>query len=184
MAELDSFKLQIGEQAPPFDLPGVDGKQHRILDYKGSSLLLVVFSCNHCPYAQAWEGRIISLAREYAPKGLATVVINSNETENYPDDRFEKMVERAKAKGYPFPYLRDETQEVAKEYGALVTPHAFLFSKDRKLTYQGKIDDNWDNPSKVKRQFLRDAIEAALASRPAPTPTTPVLGCSVKWRTA
>ena len=184
MAELDDFKMKLGDPAPLFDLPGVDGRQHRIHDFKNSPMLLVIFSCNHCPYAQAWEGRIISLAREYAPKGLATVVINSNETEHYPADGFEQMVERAKQKGYTFPYLRDETQMVAKDYGALVTPHAFLFSKDRKLVFQGKIDDNWDNPSKVKRQFLRDAIEATLKGTPVATPMTPVLGCSVKWRTA
>ena len=183
MAELDNFKLKLGDPAPLFDLPGVDGRQHRLQDFGRSQLLLVIFSCNHCPYAQAWEGRIIDLAREYSPKGVATVVINSNETEHYPTDSFDKMVERAKEKGYTFPYLRDETQLVAKDYGALVTPHAFLFSKDRKLVFQGKIDDNGENPSKVKRQFLREAIVSSLEGKPVPTPVTPVLGCSVKWRT-
>jgi peroxiredoxin len=189
MAELDNFKLKIGDTAPAFNLPGVDGNNHGIEDYSGSPLLLVVFSCNHCPYAIAWEGRLISLAREYASKGLATVVINSNETENYPADSFEHMVERSKEKAYPFPYLRDESQEVAKAYGALVTPHAFLFGQGgpkkpsrRQLVFQGRIDDNWEDPSRVKKQFLRDAIEAALKGKSVPTPTTSVQGCSIKWR--
>jgi len=182
MAELDDLRMRIGDPAPPFDLPGTDGKVHRLEDAKDSPLLLVVFSCNHCPYAQAWEGRLIALAREFAPKGLATVMINPNETEHYPDDRMERMVERARQKGYPFPYLRDDTQEVARAYGALVTPHTYLFGRDRRLLFQGRVDDHHEDPAKVRHPYLRNAIESALAGRPIEPSTTSVLGCSIKWR--
>lgn len=182
MAEFDKFKLNIGTQAPYFSLPGTDGIHHQLEDFSGSRLLLVVFSCNHCPYAQAWEGRLISIARDYSNKGLATAMINSNETENYPDDRFEKMVERARYKEYPFPYLRDDSQDVARAYGALVTPHLFLFDSSRRLIFQGLVDDNHKEPQNVKRHYLKDAIEAALSGRDPNPATTSVVGCSVKWK--
>ena len=183
MAELDAFKLQIVDDAPSCEhLPGADGKSWGLDDFHRSPLLLVVFSCNHCPYAQAWEGRIIELVREFATKGLATIMINSNETVNYPDDRMDRMVERARSKGYPFPYVRDDDQSVAKAYGALVTPHPFLFDRERRLIFQGKPDDSWQVPSKVKRAFLREAIESAVAKKPIPTPLSSVIGCTIKWK--
>lgn len=183
MAELDDFKLHVGDAAPKFaGLPGTSGRSWGIQDFDASPLLLVVFSCNHCPYAQAWEGRIIEIVRDYATKGLGTIVINSNETVNYPDDRMERMVERARSKGYPFPYVRDEDQKVAKAYGALVTPHPFLFDKQRRLVFQGRPDDSWQEPSKVTKPFLREAIEAALRGRPVPTAETSVIGCTIKWK--
>ncbi len=192
MAELDRFQLRPGDSPPPFDLPGVDGRRHQLDEFSGSRLLLVVFSCNHCPYAQAWEGRLIALSKEFGPKGLATVVINPNETEHYPEDRFEGMVARAKEKGYPFPYLRDDSQEVARAYGALVTPHPFLFAprssgagpaaKSMELIFQGKIDDSWEDPKKARHHYLRDALQAALKGEPVPVTTSSVIGCSVKWK--
>jgi peroxiredoxin len=184
MAELapTTFRLPLGATAPSFDLPGVDGKHHSLSEFSSESFLLVVFSCNHCPYAQGWEGRLVQIGKEYAPKGLATVVINPNETVNYPDDRLERMVERAREKGYPFPYLRDDSQEVARAYGALVTPHCYLFDAQRKLIYQGRVDDNWQEPNRVKHPYLRQALDAALAQKPIPLATTPVQGCSVKWK--
>jgi peroxiredoxin len=182
MAELSNFRLAVGDIAPPFDLPATDGKRYRLEDFASSRFLLVVFSCNHCPYAQAWEGRLIELAREYAPRGLAAVDINSNDSENYPDDSFDRMKERAKLKQYPFPYLRDESQEVARTYGALVTPHAYLFDTHRRLIFQGRIDDNWEKPHQVKHRYLRDALEDAFAGTSPRVPTTSVLGCSVKWK--
>ena len=182
MAELDGFKLKNGDPAPSFSgLPGTDGRRWGLSDFQSSELLLVVFSCNHCPYAQAWEGRIIDIVRDYATRGLSTIMINSNDTVNYPDDRMERMAERARSKGYPFPYVRDDDQSVAHAYGALVTPHPFLFDARRKLVFQGKIDDSWQEPSKVKHKFLREAIEAALSKQEPPTAQTSVIGCTVKW---
>ncbi len=182
MAELSDLKMRIGDPAPPYSLPGTDGKVHRLEDLRSSPLLLVVFSCNHCPYAQAWEGRLIALAQEFGPRGMATVMINPNETEHYPDDRMERMVERARQKGYPFPYLRDDTQQVARAYGALVTPHAYLFDARRRLLFQGRVDDRHDDPAQVHHPYLRHAIQAALDGRPIEPETTSVLGCSIKWR--
>jgi peroxiredoxin len=182
MAELSDFRLHPGDRAPEFALPGVDGRTWRSSDFAEAPYLLVVFSCNHCPYAQAWEGRLIDLQRRYADRGLRTVVINSNETEHYPEDRLEKMVERAKEKQYPFPYLRDDSQEVARAFGALVTPHPMLFGPDRRLLFQGKVDDNHERPDRVRHPYLEEALQAALAHRPIREPEMPVLGCSVKWR--
>ena len=125
---------------------------------------------------------MIELAREMTPKGVGFVLINANDAHAYPDDSFPRMTDRAKEKGYPFPYLRDETQEVARSYGALVTPHPMLFGPDRRLLFQGRIDDRHDRPDLVKDQFLRSAIDAALAGRPIQRAELPVLGCSVKWK--
>ena len=182
MAELADFRLHPGDPAPDFALPATGGTTVRLHDFDRTPFLLVTFWCNHCPYVQAWEGRMIEIGRTYAPKGVQVVLINSNETEHYPGDRFEAMVERARRFGYPFPYLRDESQQVAKAYGALVTPHPFLFGPDRKLLFQGRIDDHHAEPDRVRHRYLVEAIEAALAGRPIPTPELPVLGCSVKWR--
>jgi peroxiredoxin len=182
MAQLESLRLHPGETAPPFELRGVDGRTHRLDEFSGSPLLCVVFSCNHCPYVQAWEGRMIDLQREYGPQGLQMVLINSNDDRQYPDDRFEKMAERAKAKGYPFPYLRDDSQDVARAYGALVTPHPMLFDRNRRLLFQGRIDDNHERPDRVRERYLKDAIEAGLAGRAVARAELPVVGCSVKWR--
>lgn len=183
MAELEKFKLRPGDPAPDFDdLPGTDGRTHSIRAFDSSPALLVVFTCNHCPYAQAWEGRLAQLAKEYAAKGVSTIWINSNETENYPDDRMERMVERAQAKGFTFPYVRDESQEVAAAYGALVTPHPFVFDKSRRLVFQGKPDDSWQEPAKVKHTYLRDALDATLAGRAPAVPQTSVIGCTIKWK--
>lgn len=200
VAELDRFKMKIGDAPPDFTLPGTDGREHSLSEHSTGKLLLVVFSCNHCPYAQAWEGRLISLGKEYAPRGMETVVINPNETINYPDDTLEKMAERARSKAYPFAYLRDDSQETARSYGALVTPHPFLFQPvappksaplgirgdegrpGMRLVYQGKVDDNWKDPAKVTHRYLKDAIESALAGRSVISPTTSVIGCTVKWK--
>jgi peroxiredoxin len=182
MAELSTFTLHPGAPAPPFALPGVDGRVHSLHEYDAAPFLLVVFWCNHCPYVQAWEGRMIDLGRRYAPRGVQVVLVNPNDDAAYPDDRMERMVERAAAKGYPFPYLRDESQEVARTYGALVTPHPMVFGPDRRLLYQGRIDDNHKDPAAVRERPLAEAIEAALAGRPVPRSELPVLGCSVKWK--
>jgi peroxiredoxin len=183
MAELDKFKLRAGDLAPPFEgLRGTEGRTYGLGSFAASPVLCVVFTCLHCPYAQAWEGRLAQIAKEYAPRGVATIWINSNETENYPDDRMERMQERMHAKGYSFPFVRDESQEVARAYGALVTPHAYVFDKGRRLVFQGKPDDNWQEPGKASHHYLRDALDAALEQKPAPVPQTSVIGCTIKWR--
>src|SRR5437763_12459175 len=136
-----AFTLQPGQPAPAFDLPGTDGKRHALGDFKGCRVLVVAFTCNHCPYVIGSEERLIEFALKYAPKSVAVVAINSNETDNHPTDSFEHMVERAKEKNFPFPYLRDETQAVARAYGALRTPHFYAFGRDDKdrwvLRYTG-----------------------------------------------
>jgi peroxiredoxin len=174
--------MHAGEPAPAFDLPGADGRNHSLDEFADAQLLVVAFWCNHCPYVQAWEGRIIELARTYQPRSVAFALINANDDQQYPDDSLPRMVERAKAKGYPFVYLRDESQEVARAYGALVTPHIFLFGPDRRLLYQGRIDDNHEHPEAVRHRFLANAIDTALTGRPVAQPELSVLGCSVKWR--
>ena len=173
--------LKIGSRAPEFDLSGVDGKRHSLGEFKGKKALAVIFSCNHCPYVQAYEDRMVEIQRDYAGKGLQLVAINSNETKNFPEDDFANMVKRARRKGFNFPYLRDEDQSVAKAYGAERTPEVFLFDHELTLRYHGAIDDNYQDPSKVKRKFVRDAVDEILAGKNVKTPDTAPVGCSIKW---
>lgn len=182
MAELSTFRLHPGDLAPEFALPDVDGRTHRLSDFR-QRFLLVTFWCNHCPYVQAWESRLIDLGRRYGPKGVDFVLINANDDRAYPADGIEGMRDRAKEKGYPFPYLRDASQDVARAYGALVTPHPMLFDRERRLVFQGRIDDSHDRPERVKERFLESALDHALSGRPVNPPELPVLGCTVKWRT-
>jgi len=182
MAELSEFKLRPGDAAPEFALPGTDGSTHRLTDFSDQPLFLAVFWCNHCPYVQAWESRMVDIGRRYGPKGVGIVLINSNDADAYPDDRFESMARRAKEKQYPFPYLRDETQEVAHSYGALVTPHPMLFGKDRRLLFQGRIDNDHQHPERVTHRYLEAALDQALADHPVAPAELPVAGCTVKWR--
>jgi peroxiredoxin len=182
MAELSNFALKPGASAPDFSLPGVDGKTWTLGDFRDARYLVITFWCNHCPYVQAWEGRAIDLAKEYAPKGVRFVMINANDARQYPDDSFERMRSRAQEKGYPFAYLRDESQSVAHAYGALVTPHPMVFGPDRTLLFQGRIDDNSGQPSRVREHYLAAALDAAIAGRPVQPAERSVLGCSVKWK--
>ena len=182
MAELESFRLKVGDAAPEFALPGVDGRQHQLSEFADRPLLAVVFWCNHCPYVQAWEGRAIDLARRYGPKGVGFVMINANDDAEYPADSMAGMIARAREKGYPFPYLRDDSQQVARAYGALVTPHPMLFDRNRRLLFQGRIDDSHDHPDRVKHRYLEQALEQALAGTPVTPSQLSVLGCTVKWR--
>jgi peroxiredoxin len=174
--------LDLGAAAPDFNLPGTDGKAHALKDYADKKALCVIFSCNHCPYVQAYEGRFIALQKSFAAQGGQIVAINSNDASSHPEDGFEAMVARAKELGFNFPYLRDETQTVAKAYGAIRTPHVFLFDAARKLAYVGRIDDCWDDPDKVKQHELADAFEDILAGRPVKVPETYAVGCTIKWK--
>jgi peroxiredoxin len=181
MAELHEFQLHAGDNAPDFALPAVDGKTYRLSDFSKEPLLLVTFWCNHCPYVQGWENRMVELGRKYSPKGVGFVLINSNDARAYPEDRFDSMVQRAKDHHYPFPYLHDESQKVAHAYGALVTPHPMLFDRDRKLLYQGRIDNDHQHPERVTEHYLERALDQALAGQKVEPSELSVAGCSVKW---
>jgi len=177
-----AFTLDIGDAAPDFDLPGVDGKHYSLDRFADAKLLVVVFTCNHCPYVVGSEDRMNAFYADYAPKGVAMIAINSNETEGHPTDDFEHMVERARDKGFQFPYVRDESQEVALSYGALRTPHFYVFDEQRKLRYTGRMDDNPREESKAATHELCDAVDALLEGREVPTPMTNPIGCNVKWQ--
>lgn len=174
--------LKIGDNAIPFSLPGVDERQHSLSDYAMKEAAVVIFSCNHCPYVRAWEDRIVNIQADYADKGVQLIAINSNDAAKYPDDSFPKMKERAREKNFNFPYLHDETQEIARAYGAERTPEVFLFDKKGVLRYHGAIDDNYDDPNAVKRHYLRNALDSVLAGTPVPVAETKPVGCSVKWK--
>jgi peroxiredoxin len=172
--------LQIGAEAPPFNLPGVDGGNHALSDYSAPALA-VVWSCNHCPYVQSWEGRMRRIQTDYADRGFQLVAISSNDANAYPEDSFEAMRERAEKQGFNFDYLYDEDQSVVRAYGAERTPEVFLFDGDRRLVYHGAIDDSRDEDT-VTSHYLRDAIDAVLAGRTPETSETAAVGCTVKWR--
>ncbi|HUK81770.1 MAG TPA: thioredoxin family protein [Verrucomicrobiae bacterium] len=175
-------KLEIGQRAPDFTLPGVDGKDHSLNSYKDKKIVTVVFTCNHCPYVQAYEDRLISIQRDYAAKGVQLIAINANDSAGYPEDSFDNMIRRAKKKSFNFPYLRDKTQCVTRAYGAEYTPEAFVLNSRFELRYVGRIDDNWQNPDKVKTHDLRAAINAVLAHKKVENPVTHAIGCTIKWR--
>jgi peroxiredoxin len=187
----DPKTLEIGSKAPDFKLRGVDGKIYTLASFKAAKILVIVFTCNHCPTAQAYEDRIIQMTKDYKSKGVALVAISPNDPKSvrldelgYSDmgDSFAEMKLRAKQKKYNFPYLYDgDTEITSKAYGPVATPHVFIFDKERKLRYQGRIDDV-EKPSGTPKNFdARNAIEALLAGRQVPVATTKVFGCSVKW---
>jgi peroxiredoxin len=175
-------KLKIDSLIPGFSLTGVDYKTYSLNDFSDKKILIVIFSCNHCPYVQAYEDRIMELQNEFEKDSVQIVAINSNDDVKYPDDSFDEMKKRAAARRFNFPYLRDETQEIAKAFGATHTPQIFLFNKDRKLKYEGKIDDNWQEPEKVKSKYLRDAILEVLNNKEVSVPETFSIGCTIKWK--
>jgi len=175
------FTIDVGEVGPGFSLKGVDGVFHSLDDYADKKAVVVVFTCNHCPAAVKVEDRLIQIQRDYADKGVQLVAINPNEDEGHPTDSFEHMIQRAEEKGFNFPYLRDETQEAAKAYGALRTPHVFLLDHDRKVAYRGRVDDNIEDADSASRHDLREAIDEVLAGKQVSVPSTEPVGCSVKW---
>ncbi len=173
-------ELAIGAKGPAFSLKGTDGQTHALESEKGSKGTAVIFSCNTCPYAQGYEGRLFALAREYQPQGIAFIAINANDANTMPGDSFDRMVERAKEKGFPFPYLHDETQAAAAAYGARVTPHIFLLDAQGTLVYRGRVDDSLEE-NKVTKRELSDALAALTAGKPIPVAETKAFGCGVKW---
>ncbi|MGH9665570.1 MAG: redoxin domain-containing protein, partial [Bryobacteraceae bacterium] len=182
--------LAIGAPAPDFNLPGVDGKTYRLKDFDASKVLVIVFTCDHCPTAQLYENRIKSLAAEFRDKGATLIAIQPNDPNavrldemGYTDlgDSFPEMKIRAEYRHFEFPYLYDgETQSVARKYGPVSTPHVFVFDRERKLRYEGRVDNN-QREALVKTHDARDAIEAVLAGKPVAHPSTPTVGCSIKW---
>ncbi len=177
-----AFTLQIGQSAPDFKLPGVDGKNYSLANFADAKVLVVVFSCNHCPYVVGSEDRMNRFYADYAPRGVAMIAINSNETENHPTDSLEYMKARAKEKGFKFAYARDDSQDVALKYGALRTPHFYVFDAERKLRYTGRMDDNPRTPGAEKTHELRDAVDALLAGKKPSVEVTNPIGCNVKWK--
>jgi peroxiredoxin len=173
--------LSIGDLAPEFELPDTDGTTWSVPDSEAQRATVVIFTCNHCPYALAWHDRIAQTARDYADRGVRFVAINSNDSERYPRDSYEAMKQRVAAEDWPMPYLHDTTQEVARAYEAQTTPHLFVLDSDRRLRYAGAPDSDYDDPS-LRAQWLRDALEALLAGQEPARPQTRPVGCSIKWR--
>jgi peroxiredoxin len=170
--------VAIGQQGPAFNgLEGVDGKTHSLDEYADAKLVVLVFTCNHCPVAQAYQDRLIELAEDYQGKGVQVVAINVN---NIEPDKLPAMKERAAEKGFNFPYLYDPSQEIGREYGATVTPHVFVLDQDRKVAYMGSVDDN-QNPDNVTQHYLRDALDALLAGQTPETTSTKQFGCGIKY---
>jgi peroxiredoxin len=182
MALMHSKGMPVGSPAPPFSLPGVDGNAWSLDSFADAPLLVVVFTCNHCPYAIASEDRLLEIQADYADRGVRLVAISPNDADKYPDDSFDEMKKRAADKGFTFPYLYDESQEVARAYDAACTPDIFVFDRDRKLLYNGRIDDNWQYPDQVDRQDLRSVLDAALEGREVDFEHVPSMGCSIKWK--
>jgi peroxiredoxin len=175
--------LPLGTKAPPFRLPDPHGKWVSLDDFHDTPALLVVFMCNHCPYVKHIRSRFAELAKEYQAKRIAVVGINSNDVVSYPDDAPEKMAEEIKQVGYTFPYLYDESQQVAKAYRAACTPDFYLFDRDRRLVYRGQFDDSRPgNRRPVTGADLHAALDAVLAGRPVASDQRPSLGCNIKWK--
>jgi peroxiredoxin len=183
MALTPSTMLPLGTTAPDFKLPDTNGKTVSLADSKDKSALLVLFICNHCPYVKHIRTGLAELGREYASRSVAIVGINSNDVANYPDDSPAKMKEEARAAGYTFPYLYDESQAVAKAYRAACTPDIYLFDKDRKLVYRGQFDDSRPgNGIPVTGKDLRAALDAVLAGKPVSPNQKTSMGCNIKWK--
>jgi peroxiredoxin len=175
--------LPLGTRAPAFQLPDFAGRSHALEDFAGSPALLVAFICNHCPFVKHIRTEFARFAGEYGPRGLAVVAINSNDLDAYPQDGPEAMRQEAEALGYGFPYLLDETQQVAKAYRAACTPDFFLFDADRRLVYRGQFDDSRPGSDRpVTGADLRSAVDAVLARREVNPEQMPSLGCNIKWK--
>lgn len=175
-------KLSIGQAAPYFSLKATDSKIYSLAEFDEAKLLVVIFTANHCPYAQAYEQRICSLAELYSAQGVQFISICSNDPKGYPEDSYENMCAKSKLLGFPFPYLHDETQVTAKAYDAVCTPECFVFDSERKLRYRGRIDDNHRDATLAAHHELADAIEALLQGKEVVEPLTSALGCSIKWK--
>ncbi|MCS6991703.1 MAG: thioredoxin family protein [Chitinophagales bacterium] len=180
-----SSGYKIGDKVADFRLKNVDGSMVSLYEQKEAKGAIVIFTCNHCPYAKAYEQRIIELDKTYRPKGFPVLAINPNDPKRVPDDSFENMVKRAKEKKYTFPYLFDETQQVARTFGATRTPQVFLLRKsgeDWVVSYIGAIDDNTEDAGAVKNPYVINALEALLKGQEPPVRETKAVGCTIKWK--
>jgi peroxiredoxin len=175
--------VKLGDKAPMTDakLKNVDGKEVTIASVAGKNGTLLVFTCNHCPFAKAWEKRIAELGNAAVKEGIGVIAINSNDPDTYAEDSYENMQKHAQAAGFTFPYAVDATSDVARAFGASRTPEVFLFDKNGKLVYHGAVDDNRDAP-KVTQNYLKDALTAVAAGRPVTTSETKAVGCGIKFR--
>jgi peroxiredoxin len=189
MAVTESTMMELGHPAPDFSLPAANpdvdnhgGDQRSLSDYEAAEALVVVFMCNHCPYVKHIEDALLDVAREYQAKGVQFVGICSNDPERYPDDSFDRMAERAQAKDYPFPYLQDETQEVATAYEAACTPDIYVFDDDRTLAYRGRFDETRPDGDEAHGGDLRQALDELLASGEVTMEQAPSMGCNIKWK--
>ena len=175
--------LPLGTKAPEFRLPDTHGNTVSLEDFEGAPALLVIFMCNHCPYVKHIRAGLAQLGRDYQSRGAAIVGISSNDVANYPDDSPARMKQEAKAAGYLFPYLYDESQAAAKAYRAACTPDIYLFDKNRKLVYRGQFDDSRPgNGLPVTGKDLRSALDAVLAGKPVVSDQKPAMGCNIKWK--
>ena len=172
--------ISIGTTSPDFNLKATDNNSYNLSSFSDKKLLVIMFTCNHCPFVKAYEDRLIQIQKDYSDKSVSLVAINSNETINYPEDTFEKMQIHVTEKSYNFPYLRDEDQSVASSYGASFTPEIFVFDIDRRLRYHGRIDDNKD-PDNVTSSDLRNALDELLSEHDVASSETHGIGCSIKW---
>jgi peroxiredoxin len=184
MALTENRNVGLGTPCPDFRLPCVDGTTVARDDFRDRPVLVVLFICNHCPYVQAVEDRIIALQKDYGARGVQLVGICANDPTDDPDDRPERLLARWREKQYGFPYLIDATQEVASAFDAVCTPDIYVYGPDRTLAYHGRLDDSWQTPVRVKRRDLASALEALLAGLKPSREQHPSMGCSIKWRKA
>ena len=178
-----SHIAELGSKAPHFQLPDTEGNLVSLTDFESHKGLLVIFMCNHCPYVKHIREALADFARRNKPKGLAVVGINANDASTHPADSLERMAEEVRAAGYTFPYLHDETQEIAKAYRALCTPDLFLYDQNRRLVYRGQFDDSRPgNDIEVTGKHIQSAVDALLDGRDIPQDQTPSVGCNIKWK--
>lgn len=183
MALLESTMPPLGTPVHDFSLEGIDSKTHSLKSYSEKEIIVIIFMCNHCPYVKAVLKRIIALQNEFIDRGVQFIGINSNDATRYPDDSLENMKIIAKENDFSFPYLIDPSQEVAKSYDAVCTPDLYVYGKNRKLVYRGRIDDNWEDSEKVTQQDLKLALENILSREVITSKQIPSMGCSIKWKT-
>jgi len=176
-----AFTLQLGEKAPDFVLPATDGKTYQLADFDAADTLVVFFTCNHCPFVTGSDEVTRQTVEKFAPQGVRFVAINSNSKNTYPEDDFPHMVQRMREQKFPWLYLYDESQDIARAYGALRTPHFYVFDSDRKLVYTGRGVDNPRDTRKMTVNDLDNALSEHVAGKPVRTPLTNPLGCNVKW---
>lgn len=175
----------LGDAVSDFKLKNIDGKMMSLADFKAAKGFIIVFTSNHCPFSKSYEDRVIALDRKYASQGFPVITINPNDPDAYEEDSFANMQVRAKEKGYPFPYLTDDTQVVSKAFGAMRTPQAYVLKKEGGkiiVSYLGAIDDNAQDPSGVTKRYVEDAVNNLLVGKPVVTTSTKAVGCAIKWK--